>query len=137
MQRTVSIWALAAGFAVLFVILNPAQPALAGSSAKKRGAELFHTKGCDHCHGPAGVGGGKGPDLQLVRTRRTRDQILNQIHDGGKSMPDFGDKLTADQINDLASFLLSKRKYIPVPPKPAPKPTPETNEQQNSPTSPQ
>ena len=128
MQRTVSIWAFGAGFAVLLTILNPARPALAGSSAKDRGAELFHSKGCDHCHGPAGVGGGKGPDLQLVRTRRKRDQIIAQIHDGGKSMPDFGDKLTADQINDLASFLLTKRKYISTPPKPAPKPTPSPSE---------
>lgn len=128
MQRTVSIWALCAGLAVLLAVLHPARPALAGSSAKDRGAELFHTKGCDHCHGPAGVGGGKGPDLQLVRQRLKRDQILTQIHDGGKSMPDFGDKLTADEINDLASFLLAKRKYIPVPPKPAPKPMPSTSD---------
>jgi len=127
-QRTISIWALGAALAVLLAILNPARLALAGSSAKDRGAELFATKGCTHCHGPAGVGGGKGPDLQLVRTRLKRDQILTQIHNGGKSMPDFGDKLTADQINDLASFLLAKRKYIPVPPKPAPKPAPNADE---------
>jgi mono/diheme cytochrome c family protein len=102
----------------------PPHPVLANSDAKNRGAELFATKGCVHCHGPAGVGGGKGPDLQLVRKRRDRAGILTQIHDGGKSMPPFGDELTAQEIDDLATYLLAKRKYIPVPPQPAPQPLP-------------
>jgi cytochrome c553 len=101
-------------------MVRPPHSVTAGSSAKARGTELFATKGCAHCHGPAGVGGGKGPDLQLVRTRLHRGQIVAQIHDGGKSMPDFGDQLTPGQIDDLATYLLAKRKLIPVPPPPHP-----------------
>jgi mono/diheme cytochrome c family protein len=103
-------------------MVRPPHSVTAGSSAKARGTELFATKGCAHCHGPAGVGGGKGPDLQLVRTRLHRGQIVAQIHDGGKSMPDFGDQLTPGQIDDLATYLLAKRKLIPVPPQPTPPP---------------
>jgi mono/diheme cytochrome c family protein len=104
--------------------LRPRNLVLAGSSAKSRGAELFATKGCAHCHGPAGVGGGKGPDLQTVRKRRNTEAIITQIHDGGKAMPQFGDELSAGEIEDLAAFLRAKRKVVVVPPKPAEKPAP-------------
>jgi mono/diheme cytochrome c family protein len=91
----------------------------AGSDAQKRGQELFATKGCTHCHGTNGVGGGKGPDLQLVRKRRSRESMVAQIHDGGKVMPAFGDELSAHDIDDLVAFLRAKRKFVVVPPKPA------------------
>jgi mono/diheme cytochrome c family protein len=113
--RTIPIGILSV---VLFACLNPLRTVIGGSSAKDRGAELFATKGCAFCHGPAGVGGNIGPDLQLVRQRRTREQIVAQIQNGSKIMPNFGDKLTGDEINDLVAFLLSKRKYIDVPSKP-------------------
>jgi len=113
---------------VLATTLSPRNPVLAGSSSKNRGAELFAAKGCAHCHGSAGVGGGKGPDLQKVRERRTREAIVTQIHDGGKAMPPFGDELSTDQINDLASFLEGRRKFIVVPPRPAPQPAPSASD---------
>ena len=96
----------------------------ASSAARDRGAQLFATKGCTHCHGKEGVGGGKGPDLQLVRKRLNAPAITRQIHDGGKEMPAFGESLTPAQIEDLVSYLRSKRKVIvPVPPT-VPKQTP-------------
>lgn len=87
-----------------------------------RGAELFASKGCAHCHGPAGVGGGTGPDLQRVRERRNRAEIITQIQDGGKVMPPFGALLTTSEMDDLVSFLKANRKFIVVPPKPLAKP---------------
>jgi mono/diheme cytochrome c family protein len=73
------------------------------------------------------VGGGRGPDLQLVRKRLTAAQMIHQIHDGGKGMPPFGMVLTAPEINDLVTYLRAKRKFIKVPPPTppdAPKPDP-------------
>jgi mono/diheme cytochrome c family protein len=103
----------------------PPAPVLAGSDARERGSELFATRGCVFCHGPAGVGGGRGPDLQLVRKRLTADQMTHQIHDGGKGMPPFGEVLTTPEISDLVTYLRAKRKFIKVPPPPeAPKPDP-------------
>jgi mono/diheme cytochrome c family protein len=87
----------------------------AGSNAKQRGAELFATHGCAHCHGPAGVGGGRGPDLQLVRKRMNKEQITHQIHDGGLSMPAFANSLTDPQIQDLVAYIRAKRKLVPIP----------------------
>jgi mono/diheme cytochrome c family protein len=121
-RRTISIWGLTGTLAVLVATLLPVNSVLAGPSAKSRGAELFAAKGCVHCHGPAGVGGGKGPDLQRVRERRNREAIVTQIHDGGKAMPSFGDGLSYKEISDLASFLRARRKFIVVPTKPPVKP---------------
>lgn len=99
-------WALAgvAGLTLLAAVLST-RTAFASSDAKKQGQELFATKGCAHCHGPNGVGGGKGPDLQLVRTRRSRESTIMQIHDGGQQMPSFGDELSAQEIEELLAFL--------------------------------
>jgi mono/diheme cytochrome c family protein len=99
---------------VAFAMMQPPSSVSAGSKAEKRGAELFATRGCAHCHGPAGVGGAKGPDLQLVRKRLNKVQIRQQIHDGGKVMPEFGDVLTLPQIEDLVAYLHAKRKVIVV-----------------------
>jgi mono/diheme cytochrome c family protein len=90
----------------------------AGSSAKARGAELFADKGCAHCHGTAGVGGGLGPDLQLVRKRMDAATLTKQIHDGGMGMPAFGNQLDEQQLKDLVAYLRAKRKFVVVPAEP-------------------
>jgi mono/diheme cytochrome c family protein len=112
---------------VVSVSLTRSLPTVsADSSAKQRGAELFAQEGCAHCHGPAGVGGGKGPDLQLVRKRLNEEQITKQIHDGGLSMPAFKDSLTDPQIADLVAYLRARRKFVKVPATPHPAPAPTT-----------
>ena len=87
-------------------------PVAASSDSTSRGAELFANSGCSHCHGPAGLGGGngQGPNLKDVKKRLKPDAISTQIHDGGKSMPAFGDQFTQQQIADLVDYLRSKRK---------------------------
>ena len=97
---------------------------LAGSKAKTRGAEVFATHGCAHCHGTTGIGGTKGPDLQLVRKRMNKAQIMQQIQNGGKSMPSYSDSLTSAQINDLVAYLRTKRKVIVIAAKPPAAPQP-------------
>jgi mono/diheme cytochrome c family protein len=108
---------LALAAAVLIIASTAPTPTQASSSAKARGAELFATKGCAHCHGPAGVNGEIGPDLQQVRERLTAAQIATQIHDGGKGMPAFGDQFSEKELADLVTYLRTKRKVI-VPPQP-------------------
>jgi mono/diheme cytochrome c family protein len=81
----------------------------ASSAADKRGAELFATRGCAHCHGAAGIGGRLGPDLSNVRRRLKDSAIILQIQRGGKVMPPFGEILSASEISDLVAYLRSKR----------------------------
>ena len=108
-------------------ITQPLFTVSAGSKPKQRGAELFAQHGCAHCHGPAGVGGGKGPDLQLVRKRMDKDQIAHQIHDGGMSMPSFANSLSDPEIQDLVAYLRAKRKFVKVPASSHPAPPPSTS----------
>ena len=98
----------------------------ADSSAHARGAELFATHGCSHCHGKDGVNGELGPDLQRVRNRMNASQITRQIREGSKGMPVFGpDQLTDAQVSDLVVYLRTKRKtFVPPPPVAPPPPTP-------------
>ena len=102
------------GLSLIFLVA-PFSRVSAGSKAEQRGQELFATKGCPRCHGPNGVGGKKGPDLQLVRKRRSRKSMVEQIREGGKEMPAFGTSLTSNEIDDLVSFLRAKRKVIVAP----------------------
>jgi mono/diheme cytochrome c family protein len=114
----------AVGCAVVsLAILQPLSSVSAGSQAKQRGAELFEQRGCSHCHGPAGVGGGRGPDLQRIRKRMNKAQIALQIHNGGMMMPAFGNTLTTPQIQDLVAYLRANRKVIVLPPTPHPAPS--------------
>ena len=107
---------------VSLAIVQPLSSVSAASKAKQRGAELFEQRGCSHCHGPAGIGGKKGPDLQLVRKRMNKAQIALQIHNGGMMMPAFGNTLTMPQIQDLVAYLHAKRKAIVVSPAAHPNP---------------
>jgi len=124
-----AILCAAVGCVVVGIFLTqPMCSVSADSSAKQRGAELFEDRGCAHCHGTAGVGGGRGPDLQLVRKRMNREEITRQIHDGGMSMPGFKGSLTDPQIQDLVAFLRTKRKFVKVPAAPHPFSAPATSD---------
>lgn len=115
---------------IALAMIPPPSSVAAGSKSKARGAELFATHGCAHCHGPSGIGGREGPDLQLVRKRLNKSQINLQIHNGGKSMPPYGDQLSSAQIDDLIAYLRAKRKVIVSVSKPAaeaPIPEPDSN----------
>ena len=101
------IWASAI---MVVVVCTPLREVEARSGSESRGGQLFATVGCAHCHGVAGISGGRGPSLAKVRERKTPDQMYTQIHDGGKSMPPFGDQLSSGQIDELVKYLLSKRK---------------------------
>ena len=101
---------MGAALCALGLALRQPAPVSAGSKAKARGAELFATRGCLHCHGPEGVAIGRGPDLTDVRRRLKAGAMVAQIHNGGKQMPAFGDQLSNAQIDDLVAYLRSKHK---------------------------
>jgi ubiquinol-cytochrome c reductase cytochrome b subunit len=83
------------------------------------GAKVFYDKGCEFCHTVSGLGGIRGPDLSFVGDRLNRDQIATRIFSGAANMPSYAGKLTDTQLNDLLSFLQSRRRLQPVGPPPA------------------
>lgn len=99
------------------MVLFLTAPALLGESKKDRGRAFFQEKGCAYCHMMGGVGGVKGPALDDVGKRRSKEAIENQIRNGSLIMPAFGDALTPEEIDAIAEFL---HKSISAPRVPVP-----------------
>jgi cytochrome c551 len=85
-----------------------AVPSPETNEAYVKAAELF--KKTISCHG-VDLSGRVGPttNLQKVGASMTKEQITNQIHNGGGGMPAYQAKLTADEIDLLAVWLSSKK----------------------------
>lgn len=69
------------------------------------GALVLQNKQCRNCHALGGVGGQRGPALDDVATRLTRNQLIRQVIQGGGNMPAYGKKLTPAEVDALVSYL--------------------------------
>lgn len=70
-----------------------------------QGAIVFQDKQCRDCHELGGVGGQRGPALDLIATRMSADQIIRQVLQGGGNMPAFGKALSPAETTALMHFL--------------------------------
>ena len=75
------------------------------SPLQRQGAIVFQSKQCRNCHSIAGVGGERGPALDLVATRLTEDQLIRQVLQGGGNMPAYGKNLSPSETTALVQFL--------------------------------
>src|SRR5271157_4498925 len=57
------------------------------SPLERQGSLVFQVKQCRNCHSIGGSGGKRGPELDRVATRMTRDQLVRQVIQGGGNMP--------------------------------------------------
>ena len=72
----------------------------------RTGAQIFAEAGCLNCHTYAGQGAaGPGPELTDAGTRLDPETIAETITNGRGGMPAFGDALTDEQIQNIATFL--------------------------------
>ncbi|HLH02187.1 MAG TPA: cytochrome b N-terminal domain-containing protein [Bryobacteraceae bacterium] len=71
------------------------------------GALVFQNKQCRTCHALGGRGGQRGPALDAVATRLTRDQLIRQVIQGGGNMPAYGQKLSPAEVEALTAFLMT------------------------------
>lgn len=69
------------------------------------GALVFQNKQCHNCHALGGEGGQRGPALDAVATRLTRDEMVRQVIQGGGNMPAYGKKLTPAEVEALVAFM--------------------------------
>ncbi|MGI8827191.1 MAG: cytochrome b N-terminal domain-containing protein [Chloroflexota bacterium] len=76
---------------------------------QRQGAHLMHNFVCISCHTIGSVGGPRGPNLTYVGDRLTYAEMVTRITYGGLNMPPFGTKLTNTQLNDIVSYLLTRR----------------------------
>jgi ubiquinol-cytochrome c reductase cytochrome b subunit len=70
-----------------------------------QGALLVQAKQCRNCHSLGGEGGRRGPALDDVATRLTRDQLIRQVLQGGGEMPAYGRSLRPPEVTALVAFL--------------------------------
>jgi ubiquinol-cytochrome c reductase cytochrome b subunit len=79
---------------------------LKGTTALERqGALVFQVKQCRNCHSLAELGGQRGPTLDGVAVRLTRDQLIRQVIQGGGNMPAYGKNLSPAETTALVAFL--------------------------------
>lgn len=72
-----------------------------------QGAVLVQYKNCRNCHQIGGAGGLRGPSLDGVATRLSRDELVRQIVQGGGNMPAFGQHLTSAEVKALVAYLVT------------------------------
>jgi ubiquinol-cytochrome c reductase cytochrome b subunit len=79
---------------------------LKGTTALERqGALVFQVKQCRNCHSLGELGGQRGPTLDRVAVRLTRDQLIRQVIQGGGNMPAYGKNLNPAETTALVAFL--------------------------------
>ncbi len=78
-----------------------------GSSALAAGKQVFASAGCGGCHTlkDAGTSGTVGPNLDQLKPSQAR--VVTQVTNGGTIMPSFKGKLTAAQIQAVATYVSS------------------------------
>jgi len=74
-----------------------------------QGALVLQNKQCRTCHSLGGEGGQRGPALDGIATRQTRDQLIRQVLQGGGNMPAYGKNLSPAEVNALVAFMETLR----------------------------
>jgi mono/diheme cytochrome c family protein len=92
-------------FVVMLFANQPDDGGSGGSSTGGPGAEVYAAN-CARCHGSDG-GGGIGPQLsdgQVVEEFPDVASEVEVVTDGRGSMPAFGDRLSATEIDDVVKY---------------------------------
>jgi ubiquinol-cytochrome c reductase cytochrome b subunit len=79
------------------------------SALELQGALLIQGKQCRNCHSLGGEGGQRGPALDTVATRLTRDQMIRQVIQGSGNMPAYGKNLSPAEVTALVAFMETLR----------------------------
>jgi mono/diheme cytochrome c family protein len=69
------------------------------------GKEIFSAQGCGSCHtlSDAGTSGTIGPNLD--DSKPAFELVVDRVTNGSGAMPSFQDKLSEDEINDVAAYV--------------------------------
>ena len=83
----------------------PADTGAATEGDPESGKKIFASAGCGGCHtfSAAGSTGTVGPNLDDANV--DFDAAVQQVKNGGGGMPAFGDRLSDQEIADVAAFV--------------------------------
>jgi ubiquinol-cytochrome c reductase cytochrome b subunit len=76
---------------------------------ERQGAIILQNKQCRNCHSIGGAGGLRGPALDAIAARMTKDQMIRQVLQGGGNMPAYGNALSPSETTALVRFLTTLR----------------------------
>jgi mono/diheme cytochrome c family protein len=78
-----------------------------GQGDAAKGKQIFAAQGCGSCHtlSDAGASGTVGPNLDEAKP--SADKVVEMVTNGGGVMPSFKDKLSQQEINDVAAYVSS------------------------------
>ena len=84
-----------------------ADPAPAPQGDPERGGKLFVSTSCGSCHtlAAAGAMGQVGPTLD-ANPNLTHALVVDRVANGQAEMPPFGDQLSAQEIADIAAYVM-------------------------------
>jgi len=85
------------------------------TALERQGALVFQLKQCRNCHALEDSGGKRGPPLDAVAVRLTRDQLIRQVIQGGGNMPAYGKNLSPPETTALVAYLETLRPKGEVP----------------------
>jgi ubiquinol-cytochrome c reductase cytochrome b subunit len=88
---------------------TPVSYVIGRSPLELQGAILVQSKQCRNCHSLGGEGGMRGPALDTVATRLTRDQLVRQVIQGSGNMPAYGKNLRPAEVTALVAFMETLR----------------------------
>jgi ubiquinol-cytochrome c reductase cytochrome b subunit len=83
----------------------PSQYLVRRTALERRGALVLQAKQCHNCHSLDGVGGKRGPALDIVAVRLTQSQLIRQVIQGGGNMPAYGKNLSPAETTAIVAFL--------------------------------
>jgi mono/diheme cytochrome c family protein len=105
---------LAVSVLVFLEAREPTDPGALGDTPRGdgfRGARVFVRADCADCHtlATAGATGTRGPDLDrhFATHAHSFEFLVAQISTGGNGMPAFRDRLSDQEIRDVATFLVN------------------------------
>jgi ubiquinol-cytochrome c reductase cytochrome b subunit len=101
----------------------PVQYVQGRTPTELKGAIVFQNKQCRNCHSLGGEGGQRGPTLDAVATRLTKDELVRQVIQGGGNMPAYGKKLSPAETEALVEFMATLRPKTTPSVKPSAKPS--------------
>jgi mono/diheme cytochrome c family protein len=76
-----------------------------GEGDPANGKKIFAAQGCGSCHtlSDAGSSGSVGPNLDEAKP--SADHVVEMVTNGSGVMPSFKDKLSEQEINDVAAYV--------------------------------
>jgi mono/diheme cytochrome c family protein len=85
----------------------PTQPSAGGEGDPANGKEVFASAGCGSCHvlSDAGTSGQVGPNLDEAQPDEAL--VVDRVTNGAGAMPSFKDRLSEQEIADVAAYVSS------------------------------